>query len=106
MATHNTSKLFVLDHRELAFLQKISRAEYQFITDDEQVARQLLRDKLNEVVLSPKENRIAVNLTTDELVFLALIVKETFSFVTSKERAARNALHQRLDAAAKVAVGG
>ncbi len=106
MATHNTSKLFVLDHRELAFLQKISRAEYQFITDDEQVARQLLRDKLNEVVLSPKENRIAVNLTTDELVFLALIVKETFSFVTSKERDARNALHQRLDAAAKVAVGG
>ena len=106
MAPHNTSKLFVLDHRELAFLQKISRAEDQFITDDEQVARQLLRDKLNEVVLSPKENRIAVNLTTDELVFLALIVKETFSFVTSKERDARNALHQRLDAAAKVAVGG
>ena len=64
MASHTTSKLFVLDHRELAFLQKISCAEYQFITDDEQVARQLLRDKLNEVVLNPRENRIAVNLTT------------------------------------------
>ncbi|MEO8501583.1 MAG: hypothetical protein ABI565_11760 [Vicinamibacteria bacterium] len=106
MATQNTSKLFVLDHRELAFLQKISRAEYQFVTDDEQLARQLLRDKLNEVVLSPRENRIAVNLTTEELVFLALIVKETFSFVTAKERDARTALHERLDASAKVAVGG
>jgi hypothetical protein len=105
VATHTTSKLFVLDHRELAFLQKISRAEYQFITDEEQVARQLLRDKLNEVVLSPKENRIAVNLSTDELTFLALIVHENFSFVTGKERDARNALQSRLDAASKLAVG-
>jgi hypothetical protein len=103
---HNTSKLFVLDHRELAFLQKISRAEYQFITDDEQVARQLLRDKLNEVVLTRAENRIAVNLTTDELIFLALIVKENFSFVTATERDARNRLQERLDAAANAGVGG
>lgn len=99
MAIHSTSKLFALDYRELAFLQKISRAEYQFITDEEQVARQLLRDKLNEVVLSPREHRIAVNLTPDELIFLALIVKENFSFVTGQERDARNALQARLDAA-------
>lgn len=101
MATHITSKLFVLDHRELAFLQKISCAEYQFITDEEQTARQLLRDKLNEVVLSQKENRIAVNLTTDELIFLALIVHENFSFIDAKEREARNKLQARLDNAAK-----
>ncbi len=101
MAQHITTKLFFLDHRELAFLQKISRAEYQFITDEEQQARQQLRDKLNEVVLSPKENRIAVNLTTDELVFLALIVKDNFSFVTAKEKDARHALQQRLDTAVK-----
>ena len=106
MASHITSKLFVLDHRELAFLQKISRAEYQFITDDEQNARQLLRDKLNEVVLSPKENRIAVNLTMDELIFLALIVKENFSFVTGREKEARTALQERLDAASRGVVGG
>ena len=105
MATHITSKLVVLDHRELAFLQKISRAEYQFITDEEQLARQLLRDKLNEVVLQPKDNRIAVNLTTDELLFLALLVHENFSFVTGQERDARNKLQARLDAAAKVGVG-
>jgi hypothetical protein len=100
VATHNTSKLFLLDHRELAFLQKISRSEYQFITDEEQAARQLLRDKLNEVVLSRGEQRIAVNLTIDELVFLALIVKENFSFVTAREKDARNLLQERLDAAA------
>jgi hypothetical protein len=106
VTVHNTSKLFVLDHRELAFLQKISRAEYQFITDEEQVARQLLRDKLNEVVLSPRENRIAVNLTADELIFLALIVKENFSFVTSKEKDARNRLQERLDTAASAGGAG
>lgn len=105
MAVHITSKLFILNHRELAFLQKISAAEYQFITDEEQTARQSLRDKLNEVVLSPKENRIAVNLTTDELVFLALIVKGNFSFVTGTEKDARTKLHDRLASAAGVAVG-
>lgn len=101
MANHVTSKLFVLDHRELAFLQKISRAEYQFITDDEQVARQLIRDKLNEVVLGPNADRIAVNLTTDELLFLSQIVKENFSFITAREKDARNSLQSRLDEAAR-----
>ena len=105
MAVRITSKLFILNHRELAFLQKVSCAEYQFITDEEQSARQSLRDKLNEVVVSPKENRIAVNLTSEELVFLALIVKENLSCVTAKERDARRNLHERLSAAAGVASG-
>lgn len=105
MAVHITSKLFILNHRELAFLQKISAAEYQFITDEEQTARQFLRDKLNEVVVSPKENRIAVNLTTDELIFLAVIVKENLSFITGMERDARQSLHERLNSAAGVAIG-
>ena len=96
-----TSKLFVLGHNELAFLQKVSSGEYLFITEDEQTARQLLRDKLNEVVLDSRVNRIAVNLTTDELIFLSLIVHENFSFISPKERDARNALQARLDAAAK-----
>ncbi len=98
---HITSKLFVLDHNELAFLQKVSSAEYLFITEDEQSARQLLRDKLNEVVLDSRANRIAVNLTTDELIFLSLIVHENFSFISARERDARNALQARLDSAAK-----
>ena len=101
MANHTTSRLFVLNDRELAFLQKTSRSEYQFITDDEQSARQLLRDKLNEVVLNPAQNRIAVNLSIEELAFLARIVHENLAFVTSSERDARNALHERLENAAK-----
>ena len=101
MPGHITSKLFVVDHNELAFLQKISRAEYQFITDEEQTARQLLRDKLNEVVLDAKANRIAVNLTNDELTFLSLIVHDNFSFITGKEKDARSALQKRLDDAAR-----
>jgi hypothetical protein len=105
LAAHPTSKLFVLDYHELAFLQKIARAEYQFITEEEQVARQLLRDKLNEVVLTGRENRITVSLSTEELVFLALIVQENFSFITAKEREARSAFQTRLDAAARGTVG-
>jgi hypothetical protein len=105
VTAHITSKLFVLNEKELAFLQKVSRAEYQFITDEEQTARQLLRDKLNEVVLHPQLKRIAANLTTDELVFLAQIVKETFSFITAKEREARQDLHDRLNAAARTLAG-
>lgn len=104
MAKHITSKLFILNHREMAFLQKVTQAEYQFITDEEQTARQVLRDKLNEVVLNPQQNRIAVNLTSDELIFLALIVHESFSFVTSHEKAARDALEARLQSAARVGV--
>jgi hypothetical protein len=99
VATPGTSRLFVFNERELAFLQKISRADYQFITDEEQTARQVLRDKLNEVVLNPRENRIAVNLTSDELGFLAIIVGANLSFVTTTEKEARNGLRDRLDKA-------
>ena len=98
---NNTSRLFVFSDRELAFLQKISRADYQFITDEEQSARQSLRDKLNEVVLIPRENRIQANLTTEELAFLAVIVGANLSFVTETEREARKALRERLETAAR-----
>lgn len=97
----NTSKLLVFSERELAFLQKLTRAEYHFLTDEEQTARQTLRDKLNEVVLIPRENKIAVNLTGDEIAFLALLVRESRSFVTASEGDARGALYERLDRAAK-----
>ncbi len=101
MDSNITSKLFILDHRELAFLQKISKAEYEFITDQEQVARQLLHSKLNEVVLNPRESRIAISLTPNELAFLARIVHEHSSFMTGVERDARKAFQERLDAAGR-----
>lgn len=100
LVVHHTSNLFALDYRELAFLQKVSRGEYQFITEEEQASRQLLRDKLNEVVLNPKENLISVRFSTDELRFLAVIVRENSAFVNPKEGEARNALRERLAKAA------
>lgn len=106
MTKHITSRLFLLDQGELAFLQKVSRAEYHFITNEEQTARQFLRDKLNEVVLNARENKIALNLTADDLAFLASAVLERISAVTPKEREARQVLGARLDAAARSGISG
>ena len=100
----NPSRLFFISDRELAFLQKVARAEYQFITDEEQAMRQSLRDRLNEVVLNANEHQISVNLSSEELGFLALIVSQNMAVVTSTERDARGSLRDRLDQAAK-AVG-
>jgi hypothetical protein len=99
MSVPATSRLFVLAQGELAFLQKVTRAEYYFITDDEQASRQSLRDKLNEVVFDARKNRIAVNLTPAEITFLAHVVNENLSFITESEKKARQALHERLAAA-------
>lgn len=100
MASHRNSNLFALDQNELAFLQKLSRSEYQFITAEEQTARQRLRVKLNEVVLNPKLDQVAVNLKSHELLFLAQIVRESASLLTAKEKDARSGLQGRLEAAA------
>lgn len=95
--THQgTLRLFVLNHSELAFLQKMTRAEYFFISDDEQRARQVLREKLSEVVLNPKENKIAVHLELEERNFLAELVRLNPAFVTAAEREARESLYERL----------
>lgn len=96
LSQQGTLRLFVLNHSELAFLQKMTRAEYFFITDDEQRARQILREKLSEVVLNPKENKIAVHLEAEERNFLAELVRLNPAFVTGAEREARESLHERL----------
>ena len=57
-----------LSSRELIFLQKVTRQEYHFITDDEQEARLRLRDKLLEGFFDQNESRIVLNLTRDELL--------------------------------------
>ena len=57
-----------LNSKELIFLQKVTRQEYHFITDDEQEARLRLRDKLLEGFFDQNENRIVLNLTRDELL--------------------------------------
>ena len=48
--------------RELIFLQKVTRQEYHFITDEEQQARLRVRDKLLEGFFDQNENRIVLNL--------------------------------------------
>src|SRR5947208_250186 len=85
-----------LTGRELIFLQKVTRQEYHFITDEEQEARLRLRDKLLEGFFDQNENRIVLNLTRDELLFLIKVARENYSFIVRSEKEARLALAARL----------
>jgi hypothetical protein len=94
-----------LSARELIFLQKVTRQEYHFITDEEQGARLRLRDKLVEGFFDQKQNRIVLNLTRDELLFLIKIARENFSFVVRAEKEARQALAAKLHKTAETVFG-
>ena len=94
-----------LNNRELVFLQKVTRQEYHFITDDEQDARLRLRDKLVEGVFDQKENRIVLTLTRDELLFLIKIARENYSFIVRAEKEARLALAAKLHKTAESVFG-
>jgi hypothetical protein len=94
-----------LNSRELVFLQKVTRQEYHFITDDEQNARLRLRDKLLEGPYDQAENRIVLNLTRDELLFLIKIARENYSFIVRSEKEARLALAAKLHKTAESVFG-
>ena len=94
-----------LTGRELIFLQKVTRQEYHFITDDEQTARLRLRDKLLEGYYDQAENRIVLNLTRDELLFLTKIARENYSFIARAEKDARLALAAKLHKTAESVFG-
>jgi hypothetical protein len=94
-----------LTSRELIFLQKVTRQEYHFITDEEQQARLKLRDKLLEGFFDQKENRIVLNLTRDELLFLIKIARENYSFIVRAEKEARLALAAKLHKTAEAVFG-
>lgn len=94
-----------LDSRELVFLQKVTRQDYHFITDEEQDARLRLRDKLVEGFFDQGENRIILNLTRDELLFLIKVCRENFSFVVRAEKEARLALAAKLHKTAEAVFG-
>src|SRR4051812_6678910 len=85
-----------LTSRELIFLQKVTRQEDHFITDEEQHARLRLRDKLLEGFFDQTENRIVLNLTRDELLFLTKVARENYSFIVRNEKDARLALAAKL----------
>ena len=66
-----------LTAKELVFLQKVTRQEYHFITDEEQQARLQLRDKLVEAAFDQERGRVVLTLTRDELLFLIKVARET-----------------------------
>ncbi len=91
--------------RELMFLQKVTRQEYHFITDEEQEARLRIRDKLQEGFYDQKENRIILNLTRDEILFLIKVARENYSFIVRAEKEARLALAAKLHKTAEQVFG-
>jgi hypothetical protein len=94
-----------LTGKELVFLQKVTRQDYHFITDDEQEARLRLRDKLLEGFFDKTENRIVLNLTRDELLFLIKLARENYSFIVRTEKEARLALAAKLHKTAESVFG-
>ena len=94
-----------LNSKELIFLQKVTRQEYHFITDEEQEARLRLRDKLLEGFFDQNENRIVLNLTRDELLFLIKVARENYSFIVRAEKEARLALAAKLHKTAEAVFG-
>ena len=94
-----------LTGRELVFLQKVTRQDYHFITDEEQEARLRLRDKLVEGFFDQHENRIVLNLTRDELLFLIKVARENYSFIVRAEKEARLALAAKLHKTAEAVFG-
>ena len=91
--------------KELVFLQKVTRQEYHFITDDEQQARLRLRDKLVEAAFDQERGRVVLNLTRDELLFLIKVARENYSFIARAEKEARLALAAKLHKTAESVFG-
>lgn len=94
-----------LTSRELLFLQKVTRQEYHFITDEEQQARLRIRDKLLEGTVDQKDSRVILNVTRDELLFLIKVARENYSFVVRAEKEARLALAAKLHKTAEQVFG-
>lgn len=94
-----------LTSRELVFLQKVTRQEYHFITDEEQSARLKLKDKLIESAYDQGENKVLLSLTRDELLFLIKVARENYSFIARTEKEARLALAAKLHKTAEAVFG-
>ena len=94
-----------LSSKELVFLQKVTRQEYHFITEDEQQARLRLRDKLLEGFFDQQQNRIVLNLNRDELLFLIKGARENYYVIVRAEKEARLALAAKLHKTAESVFG-
>ena len=83
-AVHEVRMSLNLSAKELVFLQKVTRQEYHFITEDEQQARLRLRDKLVEAAFDQEHSRITLSLSRDELLFLIKVARENYSFIVAR----------------------
>ena len=89
-----------LTYAELAFVQKLLRTEYHFITEDEQRARQSFGRKLSDITLpGGKGGEVDLFLTQLEISFLQKLTKTSYSFLTLAEREARQKLRAKIRAA-------
>lgn len=104
MAEARTVTLNLLS-KELTFLQKVTRQDYHFITEEEQEARLKLRDKLVEGAYDQKAARIVLSLNRDELLFLIKVARENYSFIVRSEKEARLALAAKLHKTAEAVFG-
>lgn len=90
----------LLTYPELAFVQKLLRTEYHFITEDEQRARQSFGRKLSDITLpGGQQGGVDLFLTQLEISFLQKITKTSYSFLTVGEREARQKLRSKIRAA-------
>jgi hypothetical protein len=86
-----------LTYAELAFVQKLLRTEYHFITEEEQRARQSFGRKLSDITLpGGKGGEVDLFLTQLEISFLQKITKTSYSFLTLAEREARQQLRSKI----------
>jgi hypothetical protein len=90
----------LLTYSELAFIQKLLRTEYHFITDNEQRARQSFGRKLSDITLpGGQDGGVDLFLTQLEISFLQKLTKASYSFLTLDEREARQRLRSKIRAA-------
>lgn len=90
----------LLTYHELAFVQKLLRTEYHFITDDEQRARQSFGRKLSDITLpGGQQGGVDLFLTQLEISFLQKLTKTSYSFLTLAEREARQRLRAKIRSA-------
>jgi hypothetical protein len=101
MAISNKRRATILlTYAELAFIQKLLRSEYHFITDDEQRARQSFGRKLSDITLpGGQQGGVDLFLNQLEISFLQKLTKTSYSFLTLAEREARQRLRAKIRAA-------
>lgn len=98
MAAPNSRRACLsLTYSELAFIQKLLKAEYHFITDQEQKTRQSFGRKFSDITLpGGRKDGVELYLSHLEVSFLQKLTKGSYSFLTLAEREARQKLRSKI----------